>query len=148
MKKCIRYLAVFVGLSAATTAYAQDVDAIDLVAVSDLKWETTQEGVAFATLDGDRFKESYQAMVRLPAGLVSPVHIKSADMYGLIMSGEMVHLAQADIGGSETVLKAGDYYKIPSGLPHVSKCVSDTECVTFLYQNGPFDFLPVGKGAQ
>ena len=106
MKKCSRYLAVFVGLSAATTAYAQDDDAIDLVAASDLKWETTQEGVAFATLDGNRFKESYQAMVRLPAGLVSPVHIKSADMYGLIVSGEMVHLAQADIGGSETILKA------------------------------------------
>ena len=110
-----------------------------------LAWETTPEGVAFAPLKGNRFEESYMAMVRLPAGLVSPAHVKSSAMFGLVVSGQMVHLPKDQTGSGETVLQAGDYYEIPAGLAHVSKCVSKVECVTFLYQDGPFDFLPVGE---
>ncbi|CTQ54002.1 Cupin domain protein [Roseibium album] len=135
-------------LSLSSPVIAQTAETIELTTSPELKWETTPEGVAFAPLEGSRFEESYMAMVRLPAGLVSPVHVKSAAMYGLIVSGEMVHLAQAEIGGAETVLKPGDYYKIPAGSPHMSKCVSDAECVTFLYQDGPFDFLPVGEAPR
>jgi uncharacterized RmlC-like cupin family protein len=135
-------------LSLTCPVAAQAAETIDLKTGSNLNWETSPEGVAFASLEGSRFEESYMAMVRLPAGLISPVHTKSAAMYGLMVSGEMVHLAQDEIGGAETVLKAGDYYKIPAGLPHLSKCVSDIECVTFLYQDGPFDFLPVGEAAR
>lgn len=65
---------------------------------AQFNWETTKEGVSFAPLQGDRFNESYMAMVKLPAGLA-----------------------------------------------HISKCVSDEDCITFLYQDGKFDFLPVEK---
>jgi hypothetical protein len=44
---------------------------------------------------------------------------------------------------SEVVLPEGSFYKIPAGLAHVSKCVSQIDCITFLYQDGKFDFLPV-----
>lgn len=113
--------------------------------VSQLNWEVTGEGVQFAALQGDRFSEAYMAMVKLPAGLVSPAHIKSANMYGLVVSGTMTHHA-ADVGSMDEVpLPAGSYYKIPAGLAHVSKCVSDVDCVTFLYQDGGFDFLPIDQ---
>ena len=113
----------------------------------ELAWETTLEGVAFAPLQGNRFEQSYMAMVRLPAGLVSPVHVKSAAMYGVVVSGEMVHSPAEEKASEERVLGAGDFYKIPAGLPHLSKCVSEIDCITFLYQDGPFDFLPV-EGAE
>lgn len=137
-------LSLFAGL----VALEADAEEIKLSVRSDLEWQTTGEGVAFAPLRGNRFEESYMAMVRLPAGLVSPVHVKSAGMFGLVVSGEMVHLADDRNDGREKVLKSGDYYEIPAGLPHLSKCVSQIECVTFLYQDGPFDFLPVGEGRQ
>ena len=108
-----------------------------------LDWQTTREGVAFAALDGDRFKEPYMAMVRLPSGLISPPHTKSANMFGVVVSGTLVHHVHGDKNASETLLPAGSFYKIPANLPHVSKCVSETACVTFLYQDGSFDFLPV-----
>lgn len=112
---------------------------------AQLNWEATGEGVQFAALQGDRFSEAYMAMVRLPAGLISPAHIKSANMYGLVVSGTITHHA-VDIGpDDEVALPAGSYYKIPGGLAHVSKCVSDVDCVTFLYQDGGFDFLPVDQ---
>ena len=110
---------------------------------SELDWQSTQEGVAFASLSGDRFKEAYMAMVRLPAGLVSPPHTKTANMFGVVVSGTLVH-TEFDAGdGEENRLSTGSFYKIPANVPHVSKCVSDVECVTFLYQDGSFDFLPV-----
>ena len=107
-----------------------------------LAWQKTSEGVAFAPLVGDRFAEPYMAMVRLPAGLVSPAHTKSADMFGVVISGAMVHTA-LNTDSAETILPEGSFYRILRNLPHVSKCVSAVDCVTFLYQYGKFDFLPV-----
>lgn len=109
-----------------------------------LAWQKTPEGVAFAPLVGDRFAEPYMAMVRLPAGLVSPAHTKSADMFGVVVSGAMVHTALGS-DANETVLREGSFYRIPKDLPHISKCVSATDCVTFLYQDGKFDFRPVAQ---
>lgn len=140
-KTFVLLVAVPMGLAGA--ANADQVAEIRLMPQPDLTWETTPEGVAFAALNGNRFEESYMAMVRLPAGLVSPVHVKTAGMFGLVISGEMVHMQDVQDAGAAPVLTAGDYYEIPAGLPHLSKCVSTTDCVTFLYQDGPFDFLPI-----
>lgn len=126
----------------ATAAGAADQPILNRPADS-LDWQTTAEGVAFAALSGDRFREAYMAMVRLPAGLVSPPHTKSANMFGVVVSGTLVHQPHGQGSAVETRLPAGSFYKIPAHLPHVSKCVSETECVTFLYQDGSFDFLPV-----
>ena len=113
---------------------------IETTPPGDLAWDVTPEGVAFAPLVGDRFTEPYMAMVRLPAGLVSPPHVKSADMFGLMVEGQMTHtLAQADPAHAPR-LGPGAFYRIPAGAPHVSACVSEVECVTFLYQDGAFDF--------
>lgn len=112
---------------------------------SQMQWEITKEGVGFAPLQGDRFKEAYMAMVRLPAGLVSPTHIKSANMFGLVVSGTITNIMAGAAPASEIKLTTGSFYKIPAGIALVSKCVSEVDCVTFLYQDGKFDFLPVGQ---
>jgi uncharacterized RmlC-like cupin family protein len=109
---------------------------------NQLDWETTEEGVAFAPLVGQRFEEPYMAMVQLPGGLISPAHIKTANMFGVVVSGTMVHAAIGADSGNDVLLPAGSFYKIPANLPHISKCVSEADCVTFLYQDGKFDFLP------
>ncbi|KAG1648718.1 HTH-type transcriptional regulator [Nymphon striatum] len=63
---------------------------------AQLDWQTTPEGVAFAALEGDRFSSAYMAMVRLPAGLISPPHIKSANMFGIVVTGRAVRLSAGD----------------------------------------------------
>ena len=113
------------------------------VPAADMPWEITAEGVGFAPLIGERFEEAYMAMVKLPAGLVSPAHVKSANMFGVMISGTMTHLAVGADPSLEIPLSEGAFYKIPAGIGHVSKCISDVDCVTFLYQDGHFDFVPV-----
>lgn len=122
-------------------AQADGHDTIVALPAEKLQWEVTLEGVAFAPLQGDRSKTAYMAMVRLPAGLVSPAHVKTANMYGLVVSGKIANISAN--GDEEVGLGVGSYYKIPANLPHISKCVSEVDCVTFLYQDGKFDFLPV-----
>ena len=120
-----------------------NADQIKLLDANDFAWETTPEGVAFASLQGDRFAESYQALVRLPAGTVSPPHIKSANMYGVMLQGEMIHYAADNSPESARKMGTGSYYSIPKGMAHISACVSETPCIAYLYQDGAFDFLPV-----
>lgn len=139
-----KLLATVAGLLAVTTTQAVGSDEIVNLPIPDMAWERTPEGVEFAALEGNRFDEAYMAMVRLPAGLVSPAHIKSANMFGIVVSGTMVHIAQKTTQKAPgKLLPEGSFYKIPAGLPHVSKCISSADCVTFLYQDGKFDFLPV-----
>ena len=113
---------------------------ITLVSPDAWNWETTPEGVGFAALDGDRFAEPYSAMVRLPAGTVSPLHVKSADMIGVMIEGTMTHTLANQ---PAEPIGPGAFYRIPAGLAHISSCVSDVPCITFLYQDGAFDFVPV-----
>ena len=114
---------------------------ITLTPETALDWETTPEGVEFAALSGDRWTEAYFAMVKLPAGTVSPPHVKTFNMYGVMIEGEMTHTA---VGAeATTAVGPGGYYEVPAGLPHISSCVSQAPCVTMLYQDGAFDFLPV-----
>ena len=129
----------------ATAADTVPVTVTDITAlpVDALDWATTPEGVAFAPINGDRFIQEYMAMVALPHGLISPAHTKSADMFGIVISGAMTHVPADADPTKGALLTAGAYYHIPAGLPHVSSCLSAEDCVAFLYQPGPFDFLPV-----
>ncbi len=42
-------------------------------------------------------------------------------------------------------LTEGGFYKVPAGIGHVSSCISDVDCVTFLYQDGKFEFIPIER---
>ncbi len=138
----IRTLAA-VALCAASPALA--TDPITALTTDALDWADTPEGAAFAPLMGDRFAEPYMAMVRLPAGTVSPPHVKSATMAGIVLHGTMTHVAIDADPSAAVPLSDGAFYVVPAGLAHISSCISDTACVTFLYQDGKFDFLPVAQ---
>ena len=118
-------------------------DQIRLLDTADFAWETTPEGVAFASLQGNRFAESYQALVKLPAGTISPPHVKSANMYGVMLQGQMIHYEADENPETARKMGPGSFYSIPKGLAHISACVSETPCIAYLYQDGAFDFLPV-----
>lgn len=130
-------------LMALVPASAADHRKIENRPFGQLKWETSKEGVGFAALEGNRFESAYMAMVKLPAGLVSPPHTKSATMYGMVVEGTITNVALGADPIAGIKLSAGSYYEIPAGLAHISSCISKTDCVTFLYQDGKFDFLPV-----
>lgn len=130
-------------IALAMTPISANAEQITLLNSNDFVWKTTPEGVAFAALQGDRFAGSYQALVRLPAGTVSPPHVKSANMYGVMLQGKMIHYARSEDSKTARKIGPGSFYSISSGVAHISACVSDVPCVAYLYQDGAFDFLLV-----
>lgn len=138
-------LNILIALCATLPAAPLAAEKINVIGAAELTWSTTPEGVAFAALEGDRFSEPYQAMVRLPAGTVSPIHVKSANMSGVMLEGEMIHYADGTDPDLAVPIGPGAFYRIPAGLAHVSACVSPDPCVVYLYQDGAFDFVPVVK---
>ncbi|MBL4739596.1 MAG: DUF4437 domain-containing protein [Sneathiella sp.] len=124
-------------------AKADQSNSIQNIPKKSLNWETTSEGVAFAPLHGDRFKEAYMAMVKLQSGTISLPHVKTSNMFGVVISGTLVHRTMTDRQSEAPPLSKGSFYRIPKDLPHVSSCVSKEPCITFLYQDGKFDFIPV-----
>ncbi|MEM6712731.1 MAG: DUF4437 domain-containing protein [Pseudomonadota bacterium] len=134
---------IVAALVATHTAASATADPITLLEAGDAVWQTTPEGVEFASLQGDRFMEAYQALVRLPAGTVSPLHVKTANMFGVMLQGEMVHYADHEDPQAARRIGPGAFYSIAAGTAHISACVSSIPCVTYLYQDGAFDFLPV-----
>ena len=138
----MRLLSMLPLLAAVIAAPPARADGIRTVAPDAFDWVQTPEGVAFADLHGARMTGPYMSMVRLPGGTVSPPHIKSAAMFGVMISGTMTHVP-AETAEAGTPLGAGAFYLVPADLAHVSSCISAEPCVTFLYQDGAFDFLPV-----
>jgi len=124
-------------------ANASESQSIILIPAPALNWINTPEGVAFAALEGDRHTGPYQAMVRLPSGITSPLHVKSANMFGVMIQGEMIHIAKGAEAADALRVGPGAFYKIPKGLAHISACVSQEPCVAYLFQDGTFDFVPV-----
>lgn len=126
-------------LLATTCANAEPTRLLD---ANGVEWETTPEGVALATLQGDRFAEPYQALVSLPSGTTSPLHVKSANMYGGL-KGKMIHYVTGESPQDARRMGPGSFYAIARGTAHISACVSATPCIAYLYQDGAFDFDPV-----
>eukprot|EP01106_Pelomyxa_sp_JSP_P000816 TRINITY_DN1119_c0_g1_i4.p1 TRINITY_DN1119_c0_g1~~TRINITY_DN1119_c0_g1_i4.p1 ORF type:complete len:457 (-),score=172.23 TRINITY_DN1119_c0_g1_i4:105-1322(-) len=60
------------------------------------------------------------AEVTFPAPITLPLHSHPEEQLGMLVSGEMVSMSD----GQETVLKAGDGYMLPSGLPHGGRVVT------------------------
>ncbi len=139
-------LTLFASIVASVVALeSANAEQITLLDANDFVWETTPEGVAFSSLQGDRFAESYQALVKLPAGTISPPHVKSANMYGVMLQGDMIHYVDGENPETAKKIGPGSFYSIPSGLAHISACISTEPCIAYLYQDGAFDFLPVQK---
>lgn len=139
----MKHLFKIAAVAATLTTSSAGAEPITLLEPDDFVWETTPEGVAFASLQGDRFAESYQALVRLPSGTVSPPHVKTASMYGVMLQGEMIHYLSNEDPAEARRMGPGSFYSINSGVAHVSACVSVAPCIAYLYQDGAFDFLPV-----
>ncbi len=128
-----------------TTTTQASADPIQLLGPAEFEWQETPDGVAFAALQGDRFAEAYQALVRLPAGTISPPHVKTANMFGVMLEGEMIHYTHDTAPDAARKIGPGAFYSIVARTAHISACVSETPCIAYLYQDGAFDFLPVDQ---
>jgi hypothetical protein len=87
---------------------------------------------------GDLTRGPHGTFVRMPPGFVSPVHIHTEDYWGVVISGVA---ANGLPGAKDVPLPVGSYWFQRGGEAHVTKCLSPSECVFFISQNGKFDYL-------
>ena len=86
---------------------------------------------------GDLGHGPHGSFIKMPAGFVSPKHTHSEDYWAVVVSGVMVN---GKPGSPDVPLPPGSYYFQKGGETHITKCISPTECVFFVNQNGKFDY--------
>jgi beta-alanine degradation protein BauB len=87
---------------------------------------------------GDLTNGKHGTFIRMPAGFVSPEHDHTEDYFGIVINGVGVNgLA----GSNDVPLPAGSYWFQRGEENHVTKCISDEDCLFFIYQPGAFDYV-------
>jgi hypothetical protein len=91
---------------------------------------------------GDLGKGPHGTFVRMPAGFVSSVHNHTGAYWGVVISGVA---ANGLPGAADVQLPAGSYWYQKGGEAHVTKCLASNECLFFISQDTPFDYVPDAK---
>lgn len=87
---------------------------------------------------GNLAEGKHGTFIRMPAGFVSPPHIHTEDYFGIVIAGVG---ANGPTTNDDLALPVGSYWFQRGGDSHVTKCLSDTDCLFFIYQPGKFDYL-------
>jgi uncharacterized protein DUF4437 len=88
---------------------------------------------------GDLTKGMHGTFILMPAHYVSSLHTHTEDYFGIVIRGIGVNTQE---GKQDVQLPPGSYWLQKGKENHVTKCVSDTDCLFFIYQPGKFDYVP------
>ena len=94
---------------------------------------------------GDLAHGAHGTFVKMPAGFVSKVHTHTDDYWGVVIEGVAVN---GKPGSPDVALPVGSYWFQKGHERHVTKCISPSECIFFISQNGKFDYLGDDPNAQ
>ena len=97
--------------------------------------------VAFATVAGNREAGAHGTFVRIPPGQATPMHTHDAAYHAVVIDGNFENPIEGDKASNGTLTK-GSYYYVPARVAHITRCAEDSpvDCLTFFYQDVPFDF--------
>ncbi|WP_085316107.1 DUF4437 domain-containing protein [Derxia lacustris] len=110
--------------------------------VTALKFFDTGVGPLKAAVGhGDLTAGAHSTYVKLPAGFSSPLHTHTEDYYAVVITGVVAN--EVDNAAPDRPLPPGSYWFQKGKAPHVTKCLSTTECVVFITQPGKFDYVNV-----
>lgn len=87
---------------------------------------------------GNLSKGVHGTFIKMPGRFVSPRHTPE-DYFGVVIQGVGVNTQE---GKPDVKLPVGSNWLQKGEEQHVTKCVSETECLFFIYQLGKFDYVP------
>ncbi len=133
----ISVLAISAFTALSTSAHAGEKDIA--VTADKLNWEPFGDTAQLAMLWGNIEGGEYAMLVKFPPGWKAGPHSHSADYHAVILQGNMVH-----IFGDDDVrpLPPGSYFMQSKEELHNDVCAGPDECIAFLHQHAPFDFIP------
>lgn len=106
---------------------------------------TNPGGVQMAMLWGDPMRGPFGALLKVPAGFVSPMHRHSNDERVVVLQGTSVHWTEDESPETAPRMTTGDALLMPRGVNHVSAATDDEDCLEFITMEGRFDFELAGE---
>lgn len=110
-----------------------------------IEWKELAPGspLQLAVLWGDPATGDHTRLIKLPAGFEAPIHAHTADYHGINLTGTWRHGFEET--GESAELPPDSYVFQPGGEMHSDACVGPEDCILFLNQHGPADFIPKEK---
>ena len=112
-----------------------------MAALNDMDWQPMAEGspLQIVTLWGDPATNEHARLFNLPPGFEVPVHMHTADYYGINLTGTWRHYID---GGESRDLPPGSFVHRVGGQMHGDKCVGPSNCIVLSHQHAPADYIP------
>lgn len=110
--------------------------------VDELDWVAAAPGLSFALVWGDWTGDEYGMYVKIEAGVAAPRHRHTFDYTGLAVQGNWVHTFA---GNDARSMVPGGYIFQPGGEDHDDRCEGAQDCLIYIHQHGPRDFIPAGN---
>ena len=112
-------------------------------ALDDVQWQEIRPGspVSLSVLWGDPTANDHGRLIRLPAGFVVPIHAHTGDYHAVNLTGTWRHSFEEGQEREERELPTGSYVFQPGTAMHGDSCVGPEDCVLFLHQHEPADFI-------
>ena len=124
-------------LAASIDVVAGDDPAAVVVLPENLEW--TDAVVSVAVAWGDEKTGPYGKFVRFSPHFESPLHLHTNDYRLVVVRGTLKNPLSKE--AEAPALGPGTYSLMPGGQPHITMCVSDTDCVIYVHQDLGFDFV-------
>lgn len=112
-----------------------------VIPVEELRFYKNRQGLTVAKAWGDPDTGPHSNFIRMPGHAKSGLHTHRFSYYGVVVKGELANAASESTAAQ--TLRPGSYWVQKGGEPHVTDCLSETECLIFVTSKGPFDFHPV-----
>lgn len=117
---------------------------VDSPSLDELVWRPvdpeTDAGPQMAVLWGDPTQGPFGALLRVPLGFESPMHIHTLDERVVQLRGRSVHWTNDQSGVDAPMMEPKDYMLMPGGVAHVSANTHAVESLELIAMDGPFDF--------
>ena len=135
-------LIVVAGMSY-TAGAMQGAKAVNLP-FSAMKWEPAAPGSPLMVAPlwgGDRSKSTdHGFLLKIPGGFEAGGHSHTAAYHAVAIQGAWIHTNDATNKGRD--YPVGSYVYQPGKQVHNDICKGPGECIVFLHQHGPNDFVP------
>jgi len=115
-------------------------DSSKVVSVTELNFYQNKAGLTIANGWGDPATGAHSNYIKMPGGTASGVHTHTYSYYGVVIAGVVAN--EPPGSAQDHPLAAGSYWYQKGGERHVTKCISQTECIFFVTSKGAFDYLP------
>lgn len=112
------------------------------IPAAELEFYKNKDGLTFANAWGDPATGPHSNFIRITGQTSSPLHIHTASYYGTVISGTVSNEQE---GKPDVPLNPGSYWYQRGKEPHVTKCLSKSDCLIFVTSEGVFDFRAVDE---